>query len=207
MLNELARAQLVGFLAALEKNPDTAISLATLRHFIGQAGVDEIKSMKADLAKAKKDSGTISLSAGGKDYWRRFKQLRKRADRLLAEGTLANEAIINRESEVLYDAFYNLVPKADWPKFTHREDMTDAQEWDWRWDGLEHRPPLLLASLEQSFPVDKPMNFAQQEVIGRFAYPMPDAPSSPSQGIPGGVARWRALANPDDQPVGGKVSA
>jgi len=176
MLNELARAQLAEFLASIQDDASKTISLVLLRQFIGQEGVDEIKSMKADLAKAKKDNkNTTDLSDGAKMYWRRFKLLSRQASRAELNSEAGREEKFHKLSERLRDDFWHMVPALDQLKFRIHNGPEDEANWDDRWEGLEGRPPLLRREFEQGFNIDKPMNFAQQNVISRFLVPSPTA--------------------------------
>lgn len=198
MLDDLARAQLEVFLLNLQSDPKVTIPLGTLKHFIGADGVAEIKSLRDDLDKSKKQSGNLSLSDGAKAYWRKFKLLRKQADHSKGAGTRASEKKLSRLSETLRDEFFRIVPESEWRKFRIHDGPEDEANWDWRWEGLEHRPPLLLESLEQSFPIERPMNYAQQEVVARYASPPIDDYQSTDGGFMSNqTLKLRKLADPD----------
>lgn len=171
MLNDLAKAQLTVFYEELVHDENVTISLALLRDFIGADAVAEIKSMKDDLASAKKEAKDgLGMSAGAVEYWKRFKKLRRQAD-IVSAKTGKREGEFGRKAERLRDDFYNLVSEKEHRLFKiHRPELHE-DDWDPRWDYLEHRPPLLNEHVAVAFPIDKPMNCAQIEVIKRFLDP------------------------------------
>lgn len=205
MLNDLARAQLAGFYNTLAADEDATISLAVLKHYIGERAVAEIKSMKADLAAAKKDKNySLDLSNGAVEYWKRFKALRRQADVVSAgPNSSKREAESGRKAETLRDDFYKLVPKREHGKFIIHDPTANEADWDFRWDYLEHRPPLLREDLAGQFPVEKPMNFAQMQVLGRFIEPPRSKQEVQEEEAKAATLRETLLrhVDPDNRPI------
>lgn len=172
MLNDLARAQLAGFLATIQNDVSKTITPSLLKMFLGQAGVDEIQSLTKELVQSNKDNkSTTGISDGAQRYWRRYKLLQSRAMRAEMSGEKGWETKYRKLSEALRDDFWTMVSPLDHGKFRFNDTAEDEADWDELWENLEARPPLLRMEFRRGFVFEKPRNYAQQEVIGRFLAP------------------------------------